>query len=50
MDVGRNIVQSSAGIRGLYAGVVPSVVRAFLVSASRFSAYETALYFLRGGR
>jgi solute carrier family 25 carnitine/acylcarnitine transporter 20/29 len=38
------------GIRGLYAGVAPSIVRAFLVSGSRFSAYEGALWLLRGGR
>jgi solute carrier family 25 carnitine/acylcarnitine transporter 20/29 len=41
---------ASRGIRGLYAGVAPSIVRAFLVSASRFSAYESALWLLRGGR
>lgn len=38
------------GIRGLYKGVAPSIVRAFLVSGSRFSAYEGALWLLRGGR
>lgn len=38
------------GIRGLYSGVTPSIVRAFLVSGSRFSAYEGALWLLRGGR
>ena len=38
------------GIRGLYQGVTPSIVRAFLVSGSRFSAYEGALWLLRGGR
>lgn len=38
------------GIRGLYAGVAPSIVRAFLVSGSRFTAYEAALWLLRGGR
>jgi solute carrier family 25 (mitochondrial carnitine/acylcarnitine transporter), member 20/29 len=38
------------GIRGLYSGVTPSIVRAFLVSGSRFTAYEAALWFLRGGR
>ena len=35
------------GIGGLYAGVTPSIARAFLVSASRFSAYEFALWLLR---
>lgn len=38
------------GVRGLYAGVAPSLIRAFLVSGSRFSAYEGALWLLRGGR
>lgn len=38
------------GIVGLYSGVGPSIARAFLVSGSRFSAYEGALYLLRGGR
>jgi len=38
------------GIRGLYAGSSASIVRAFLVSGSRFSAYEGALQILRGGR
>jgi solute carrier family 25 carnitine/acylcarnitine transporter 20/29 len=38
------------GVRGLYSGVAPSLIRAFLVSGSRFSAYEGALWLLRGGR
>lgn len=38
------------GVKGLYSGVVPSIVRAFIVSGTRFSAYETTLWFLRGGR
>lgn len=38
------------GIRGLYSGASASVTRAFLVSGSRFSAYEFALFLLRGGR
>lgn len=38
------------GIRGLYAGAGVSILRAFLVSGSRFSAYEGTLYILRGGR
>ena len=35
------------GLTGLYAGVAPSIARAFLVSGSRFSAYEGALYLCR---
>ena len=38
------------GVLGFYAGVAPSIARAFLVSGSRFSAYEGALYLARGGR
>jgi hypothetical protein len=41
---------ATRGIAGLYAGVTPSLIRAFLVSGSRFSAYEMALWILRGGR
>ena len=35
------------GIAGLYAGVVPSIARAFIVSSSRFAAYEGTLWALR---
>lgn len=45
----RSILQSK-GFFGLYHGVAPSIARAFLVSGSRFSAYEGTLYLLRGGR
>lgn len=38
------------GFRSLYSGASASVARAFLVSGSRFSAYEGALWMLRGGR
>eukprot|EP00978_Attheya_sp_CCMP212_P022787 scaffold68547_cov59-Attheya_sp.AAC.6 len=38
---------SSKGVRGLYSGVTPSIIRAFLVSSSRFSAYEFALWLLQ---
>jgi solute carrier family 25 carnitine/acylcarnitine transporter 20/29 len=38
------------GIKGLYAGSSASITRAFLVSGSRFSAYEGALWLIRGGR
>lgn len=38
------------GIAGLYAGVSPSIARAFLVSGSRFSAYEFALWMLKKSR
>jgi len=49
----RTVFQSilqTKGFFGLYHGVAPSIARAFLVSGSRFSAYEGTLYLLRGGR
>mmetsp|Transcript_56287 Transcript_56287/g.168528 ORF Transcript_56287/g.168528 Transcript_56287/m.168528 type:complete len:165 (+) Transcript_56287:761-1255(+) len=36
------------GVMGLYAGVTPSIARAFLVSGSRFSAYEFAVWTMGG--
>jgi hypothetical protein len=36
------------GLIGLYSGVTPSIVRAFLVSGVRFSAYEFAIKLLTG--
>ncbi len=35
-----NHLISSRGFRGLYSGVGPSIARAFIVSGSRFSAFE----------
>ena len=35
------------GMKGLYSGVTPTLIRAFLVSESRFSAYEFATCILR---
>ena len=35
------------GFTGLYAGVSPSIARAFIVSGTRFSAYEGALWLCR---
>ena len=46
LDVLKNLLQTK-GITGLYAGVAPSIARAFLVSGSRFSAYEGALWLCR---
>jgi hypothetical protein len=43
-------LMETKGVKGVYGGVSPSIVRAFLVSGSRFSAYEGALWLLRGGR
>mmetsp|Transcript_8628 Transcript_8628/g.15224 ORF Transcript_8628/g.15224 Transcript_8628/m.15224 type:complete len:328 (-) Transcript_8628:34-1017(-) len=37
----------SKGFTGLYAGVSPSIARAFLVSGCRFSAYEGAMWLCR---
>lgn len=36
------------GVVGLYSGVTPSIIRAFLVSGVRFSAFEFAMYVLTG--
>lgn len=41
---------ATKGVMGLYSGVGPSIARAVLVSGSRFSAYEGALWLFRGGR
>ena len=41
------ILMETKGFTGLYAGVGPSIARAFLVSGSRFSAYEGALWVCR---
>lgn len=43
-------ILATKGFFGLYHGVAPSIARAFVVSGIRFSAYEAALYLLRGGR
>ncbi len=45
VEIGKNLLKTR-GIIGLYSGVAPSIMRAFIVSASRFSAYESALRFL----
>ena len=45
-EVARMLWQNK-GIRGLYSGITPTVFRAFLVSGSRFSAYEFALWLLK---
>lgn len=42
-----NHLWQTKGLKGLYAGVTPSINRAFLVSASRFSAYEFAVWTCR---
>lgn len=41
------LLWQTKGITGLYAGVGPSIARAFLVSGSRFSAYEGAVSLCR---
>lgn len=49
IGVARELVRKH-GIAGLYNGVWPSIARAFLVSGSRFSAYEGAVWLVRGGK
>ena len=39
IEVGRKIF-AQKGVTGLYSGLGPSITRSFLVSGSRFSAYE----------
>lgn len=46
LQILKDLLQTK-GFTGLYAGVTPSIVRAFLVSGSRFSAYEGALWLCR---
>ncbi len=46
LDTLNNLLRTK-GISGLYSGVGPSIARAFLVSGSRFSAYEGALWLCR---
>jgi solute carrier family 25 carnitine/acylcarnitine transporter 20/29 len=46
LEILRRLLQTK-GLNGLYAGVRPSIIRAFLVSGSRFSAYEGALWLCR---
>jgi len=46
----RDLLASKHGILALYRGVGPTIVRAFIVSASRFSAYELTLWLFRRQR
>ena len=48
LEVARKLVRTR-GIGGLYSGVGPSVLRAFLVTGSRFTAYEAAMSALADG-
>ena len=45
MQVAKYLINTK-GFLGLYAGVIPSILRAFIVSSSRFSAYETTMWLL----
>jgi solute carrier family 25 (mitochondrial carnitine/acylcarnitine transporter), member 20/29 len=42
VEVARQLLRTK-GIMGLYAGVLPSILRAFVVSSTRFSAYEAVM-------
>jgi solute carrier family 25 (mitochondrial carnitine/acylcarnitine transporter), member 20/29 len=42
LEVGRQLL-ATKGLVGLYAGLGPSIARAFVVSASRFSAFEIVM-------
>ena len=45
-EVAMQLLQQK-GVQGLYSGLLPSITRAFLVSSTRFSAYETTLWLLQ---
>lgn len=45
IDITKRLLKEK-GIRGLYFGVAPSVIRSFIVSATRFSVYESAMHAL----
>ncbi len=45
VNVARNILDAK-GVKGLYSGIAPSISRAFLVSASRFTVYEYVYWFM----
>jgi solute carrier family 25 carnitine/acylcarnitine transporter 20/29 len=47
MTIASTLVKAN-GISALYSGIGPSITRAFLVSASRFSVYELVLASLKG--
>mmetsp|Transcript_2207 Transcript_2207/g.2648 ORF Transcript_2207/g.2648 Transcript_2207/m.2648 type:complete len:322 (-) Transcript_2207:14-979(-) len=44
MQVFKELIQTK-GWKGLYSGVTPSIMRAFIVSSSRFTAYEMVVKF-----
>ena len=46
MSVARSILDAK-GVKGLYSGIVPSISRAFLVSASRFGVYEYVYWLMK---
>ena len=49
IEVFRNLLATKGWV-GLYAGVSPSIMRAFIVSATRFTAYELVVSYLREER
>ena len=46
LALARDLVQSR-GLWGFYSGVTPSILRAFLVSSSRFVTYEGCIWLLQ---
>lgn len=48
LQVASKLVKAN-GVAGLYSGVAPSLARAFLVSASRFTVFEAVLAVLKKG-
>ncbi|KAK2995917.1 hypothetical protein RJ640_029799 [Escallonia rubra] len=49
MDVARHVLQS-AGVRGLFKGLVPTMAREIPGNAAMFGAYEAIKQFLAGGQ
>ena len=43
--VARHLMRTK-GVQGLYSGITPSILRAFIVSSSRFSVYEVTLWLI----
>jgi solute carrier family 25 carnitine/acylcarnitine transporter 20/29 len=46
IQVAKTLIKNQ-GLKGLYSGIIPSITRAFLVSGTRFSVYESVLNYLQ---
>ncbi|XAR54816.1 hypothetical protein NMG60_11030121 [Bertholletia excelsa] len=50
MDVGRHVLRSEGGIRGLFKGLVPTLAREVPGNAAMFGVYEALKQYLAGGQ